>query len=67
MMRSICPLCGYAGPERDREGRCLEAGGCMHRRALERQGRPRESGCNCAAWPCPCRCHGDVHQVMPAN
>ena len=55
-------MCGFLGGIRDAGGQCVDGGTCAHRRMLELRGRPRQSGCYCAAWPCECPCHRDVHE-----
>lgn len=55
---SGCPMCGWQpAADRNGEGHCIDAAACYHRTSLNRRGRPRESACKCAAWPCPCVCH----------
>jgi hypothetical protein len=53
-----CPVCGWMGEDaRNGEGRCVDGDACAHRYVLGGKGRPRESRCECAQWPCPCICH----------
>jgi hypothetical protein len=52
-----CPMCGWRGTRRDRDGRCIDYASCAHRIVLQHQGRPRDSGCACVMMPCPCHCH----------
>lgn len=54
-----CPLCGIA---RSKRGNCFDIEGCLLRQQLWLKGRPRESDCECANWPCPCVCHQTPHK-----
>jgi hypothetical protein len=56
-------MCGWPGPDRNGDGRCINAAPCAHRAVLNLQGRPRQSACACTVWPCPCACH-DPHGPM---